>query len=258
MTTNVFDGVGGVIAADTRWSQQFGNYLIYLDEPLYPKIDFVDELYAFVFAGFGPAIQAWKDWIKVADQAGDFDFSTQPSTDGISICIVDLESKQAEFTERQVIKKNDHCFAGSGASYAYPCWLANGSARQSVETAARLDLATGGEVHYFDLNSKDHNFGKTMGARNLRIEDVSREASKRGMVMSISKGTSPDGAPFPLAQLAASNDAFKDIQAKLADGSALPDAPCAKMYTEWTESEKSQLSAALHRVADKLRKKRSK
>ena len=87
MTTNVFDELHGVIAADTRWSTMLpSKWMVFLDEEKYPKLvireDGTDK-FGFLFAGEGLAIQTWKNWIKNPVS------SIRPPSTHMAICVID-------------------------------------------------------------------------------------------------------------------------------------------------------------------------
>lgn len=242
MTTNVFDGHVGLVASDSRWSIQYGRYLLYVDDAQFDKIELYGDS-VFMFAGKGAVIQLWKDWIRSAPT----DESAMPDPDQISVSIMKRSAKSVVWTRGVHTKREGALFAGSGSIFAVPCWMANKDAKRAVGTAASLDECTGGEVKYFDFSTGQHNL--QYPTANITIAHVDKAILERGMVMDIS--TRRMGRPpFPLKQVAASNDdgELADLKAKVANGEIQPMAPCPGAMSEWTEDEKRGLKEALSDV----------
>lgn len=249
MTTIVYDGAKGVLAADTRWSKQIPGYFIWIDEPLCPKIANLDTpkgSFAFLFAGFGATIQVWKDWIKSNPSSLD----GRPEPHGMATCIVNRATLQMKSLGKGRVDtpRSNIYFAGTGGSYAYSCFSQNSCAKLSVATASSMDKATGGVVHYLDIAAEDHNFLSLSGQRELSIFDVSQLILTEGMVMKTTSKVLPD-APFKLKD-AVNDDAenLRDIQAQLASGSIALDAPCDSMHGRWSDEEVTELDKTLTEI----------
>lgn len=244
MTTNVFDGNRGVIATDSRWSVLWSRWLVYVDDARFEKIERYKNN-SFMFAGKGEVIQAWKTWIRSEPQ----DASAIPSCDGISVCIVNADTRTVTFCERQDIVKEGAYFSGTGSRYAYMCWEKNRSAQRSVESAKGVDYFTGGEVKFLDMVDGSHNLH--LGTADVTIQMVSSALNTRGMVMEIAAKTGNVGAPFKLSDIAA-NDAelqeLQELQGMIASGALTPEAPCDGMHSEWTDDQKTKLQTALATV----------
>lgn len=242
MTTNVVDNVSRILASDSRWSQRWGNYILYVDDVGFDKIEIMDSS-AFVFAGKGSQIQNWKNWIRSDPK----NLDKRPSVEDISICIIDRQNKSVAFHKGQNIAREDGLFAGSGSQFAYPCWLMNRNAVRSVNTAARFDPATGGEVKYFNLETGDHNLNYPYGSAVTDIKFVDQAIIDRGMVMkiTINEAASP---PFKLKGACASNDELAEVVQKLKSGELSADAPCDGANSVWTDQEVANLDLALSKA----------
>jgi len=238
MTTNVFDGAAGVVASDSRWSIRFGRWLTYVDDTNFDKIEIYGDT-VFMFAGKGRLIQEWKNWIR----SGPKDASGMPACDGMCVCAMDVPSKTVKLSEGQSIRREGAVFAGSGASHACLCWVANRDARRSVDTAKQLDPATGGTVKYLDFATRQHNLGSHLLAP-MTIDEVDKAVMEKGIIMDL--GTMKTGAPFKLSELAANEGGeFRELQEKIANGELSAEAPCDAMYSEWTDEAKGRLKTFL-------------
>lgn len=240
MTTNVFDGIQGVIATDSRWSVLWGRRLIYVDDSRFEKIERFRD-FAFMFAGKGSIIQLWKNWIRSAPP----DMTGMPQCDGISVCIVNVDTKKVVFSERQDIVKDGAYFSGTGSRYAYLCWEKNRNPQKSVESAKSVDVFTGGEVKYLDMNDGSHNLHAV--TEDVTIEMVSKAIESRGMVMEIASA-SKQAAPFKLSDIAAHEAELQEIKELISNGSLSPEAPCDGMHSEWSRDDKERLKEALATV----------
>lgn len=239
MTTNVFDRVNGMLATDSRWSQQQGRWLVYVDDANCHKIEVAANT-AFMFAGRGYLIQQWKDWIRAgADPHG------IPGFDGLCICAVSIDTQELKICEGLSIVREDAAFGGSGAKFACPCWETNRDTPKSVETAKALDPATGGETKFFKLPTREHNLSLGPGKEST-IADVDRAILTRGIVMDI--GNMGSAVPFRLSELAASNDEVRELKAKIEAGELSADAPSDAMYSQWTDEQKLRVTQALGNI----------
>lgn len=242
MTTNVVDNIAKILASDSRWSQRYGNFIVYVDDTGFDKIELIDSS-VFVFAGKGLQIQNWKNWIR----SNPTDIDSRPSVDYISICIVDRQTKAVTFHKGQNIVLEDGLFAGTGSQFAYPCWTTNRNAVRSVNTAASFDPATGGEVKFINLMTGLHNLNQPYGSAVTDIRFVDQAIITRGMVMKITVNQ-PTPAPFKLKDAAASNDELAEVVRKLDSGELSADAPCDGANSVWTDEEVSDLNLALNKA----------
>jgi hypothetical protein len=235
MTTNVYDQNQGVMASDSRWSIRHGNYVVYLDDTGFDKIE-IRKGAAFMFAGNGGRIQQWKSWLRT-DPADD---SQQPPEDRICICIADMASKKMKSFGKENVLLTGGYFAGTGTLYAIPCWQANNDPKRSVETAKLSDIYSGGEVKFCDFVSNDSNLNYPQS--NVTIQMVDQAILTRGLAMKIN-ANSTQTLPFPQA----ANDIpdVAEIREKIARGELSANAPCDGMYKEWTAEEKADLKGAL-------------
>lgn len=242
MTTNVYDSTKGLMTTDSRWSVRHGDYLIFIDDARFEKIERYEDA-VFMFAGNGQKIQAWKTWIRSrpADQSG------MPPCEQMCVCIARFSTRDVLFAERQDIVRNGGHFAGSGSRFAFECWERNACARQAVESAKQFDYLSGGDVKFVDFTSGEHNLFSL--ANDVQIGDVGKALAIRGNVMKIAvNSTSVAQPPFKLADLAANDADLQDVQARIASGDVSPTAPCDGMYSEWTDAHKSKLTAVLSDV----------
>lgn len=239
MTTNVFDSSSGSLVADSRWSQQYGRWLIYVDDTVYHKIE-VAASTAFMFAGKGFRIQQWKDWIRSGAPK-----ATLPIFDGICVCAVEMNTGLVKICEGMPINRDGAVFGGSGALYAYSCWSKNKDAIKSIDTAKGLDPATGGETRFFNVNTQLHNLDKTVFGESS-IADVDRAILSRGNIMDI--GAVKTGIPYKLSDLAANNDEVREIQGKIQNGELSADAPSAAMHNKWTDEQKDRVTKVLGEI----------
>ena len=245
MTTNVYDGLKGVLATDSRWSCRRGRYLIYIDNTNFHKIE-VFENTAFMFAGNGRLIQQRKDWIKSSPT----DESGVPDVNGICISGIDTLTKQVKFSEGMSINMSSAIFAGSGAPYAYGCWMQNKNAQKAVDSAKMIDPATGGDVKFLDFSRKIDNLAVENLFLPSNIDQVNIALNSEGIIMDISNQTRID-SPFKVSDLSAAASASPDLKQLKEDLSSNPlsaEAPCDAMYSEWTAEATSRLSSFLGEV----------
>jgi hypothetical protein len=237
MTTNVLDRVAGVLSTDSRWSQQWGRWLVYVDDTAFHKIE-VSHSTAFMFAGRGKTIQCWKDWIRDGGTE-----NTLPDFAGLCVCAVDVKTKAVKICENLPIVREDSAFGGSGSRFAFTCWSTNKSAVRAVDTAKGFDPATGGRTAFLQVETGENNLEQTMFLERT-LAEVDRAILSRGIVMDIN-ATKVGGIPFKLKDLAASNDEVRELEAKIASGELSADAPSAGMHNTWTEEQKARVKTAL-------------
>lgn len=239
MTTNVYDSNVGLMTTDSRWSYQYRQWLIYIDDARFEKIERYKNA-IFMFAGNGQKIQSWKTWIRSAPTS-DVD---QPDCELMCVCIADQESKAVLFQDRQDIVRDGGFFAGSGSIPAYMCWSVNQDARKAVESAKAFDFSSGGDVKFLDFATGTHNLF-TPTTRDMHINDVNIAIATRGNVMEIALNNQVNSPPFKLSELAANDAGLKDVQGRIASGEISPTAPCDGMYSEWTGAQKASLKNVL-------------
>lgn len=240
MTTNVFDGASVVVATDSRWSYRYGNYLIYLDDTGFEKIEVVENA-AFMFAGRGDRVQEWKHWLRTNPTSPEH----QPTeTKGMSVCVV------SKMTGTVIMSVGDYHvhevshFAGSGRDHARGCWIKNRDALKCVETAKSKDIYSGGEVKYFSVRDSKHNL---YPSAPVTIQMVNNALHTRGLVMSINDTTAtPSAVPFKMA--AANDTGLEEFGKKIANGEISPSAPFDGMDRDWTATEKKGFDDALASV----------
>lgn len=223
------------MATDSRWSIRSGNYVVYLDDTGFDKIE-VRKGAAFMFAGNGGRIQQWKSWLRTDPQ----DDSNQPPEDGICICIANTTTKLMKSFGKENVVINGGYFAGTGTIYAIPCWQQNNDPRRSVETAKLSDIYSGGEVKFFDFASDKHNLNYPQG--NVTIQMVDQAILTRGLAMKINVNSAQ---PLPFPQAAKNDPEVAEIRDKIAQGHLSASAPCDGMYKQWTTEEKAELHDAL-------------
>jgi hypothetical protein len=247
MTTNIYDGNSSVMATDSRWSIEYGSWLLYLDDTGYEKIERLNGM-ALMFAGHGPKIEEYKIWIHSSPK----DFSSMPDVKGMSVCMVHESSNIVEFQKHQDIEANNVFCAGSGARPAYSCWLTNKCSQRAVESAKLKDHYSGGEVKYVNFVTSETNITKFYPQAQLTIGVISANIIQRGISMKIHatpKGT-PD-LPFPKAGMDSANDdeaPREKMAALVASGELSATAPCDGMHSDWSEDDKGNFKRALGKM----------
>jgi hypothetical protein len=249
MTTNIFDSSGHLMATDSRWSIEYGDWLLYLDDTGYEKM-LVRNGKVLMFAGYGRVIQLWKDWIN-SDPP---DPSGMPAHKGMSVCMVDGATRTVDFDAEQDIVANGVYCAGSGSRSAYSCWSANRDAHRAVETAKSKDIFSGGEVKFYNFKNGSNNLVNNYPTAGITIKMVDQAILSRGSVMKTNtNSTSGASLPFPkVANAKAADDAANDdksaveeIREKIAAGELSANAPCDGMHNDWTEENKAKFQKAL-------------
>lgn len=248
MTTNVFDGINGVVAADTRWSTLSpSKWMVYIDEADYPKLvlkDVDDDSYGFLFAGSGATIQSWKEWLNT-----DLNIP-RPSAHSMAVCIIDLRTGKHFYHENQSIFSQDLLsVSGSGALHAVTCWSTNLCAKKAINSASLRDVHTGSYVQFYEIATKNHNLPAPTG---MTIDDVRKAMAVKGFVMNKEIGKD---SVFPISAIDAvntmsANDAaeIKEIRNGLMQANLSPMAPCIEVYTSRTEEQENALDDALSKM----------
>ena len=133
-------------------------------------------------------------------------------------------------------------FAGSGKTHAVHCFVSNKDARRAVETAKQMDHCSGGEVKFFDFESKDHNL---YPQNEININQVDSMIAERGQVMTLNTNST---IPFPLKAVSANDSEIAAIKEEIRAGKLSADAPCDGMHQKWSDQEKAELKSAFSRV----------
>lgn len=248
MTTNVFDGVGGVVAADVRWSTLATDtkWMIYLDEPNYSKLVLKNNL-AFLFAGDGLAIQAWKDWLKIAPIAA------RPSANNMAISIIDLGKSELVYHENQNhVTGEIFTASGTGSFFALSCWTTNKCAKKAIASASIYDIHTSNYVQFYEIKTKVHNLPDE---NHMTINDVCRTMAVKGFVMN--KELGKDSA-FALSAISSNGLSPEDLaqietlKNGLANAQIAPTAPCDEIFSVRTEEQEIALDQALSKVFNQV------
>lgn len=247
MTTNIFDGNALVMATDSRWSIKQGSWLFYLDDTGYDKIERLNGV-AVMFAGEGPKIQEYKNWIHSKPN----DLSNMPEVKGMSVCMVDESTGCVDFQKHQDIEENNVFCAGTGAQSAYICWLEKKCSQTAVESAKLKDYYSGGDVKYIDFKTLKTNLAKYFPEQQLTIETISANIMKRGPAMKIH--ANPTGIPDLPLMKASSDASFDEQDARqrgtelVASGQLSATAPCNGMHSDWSENDKEGFKQALGKM----------
>lgn len=233
------------MAADSRWSIERGDWLYYLDDTGYNKIERRHGK-ALMFAGYGGKIQEWKNWIRSNPTSS----LNMPGFRGMSVCMVDESSRTVDFDEQQDIVANNVYCAGSGARSAYNCWLTNKCSKRAVETAKLKDYYSGGDVKFIDFTTSETNLTDD-SMTPLTIEMVSEAILQRGIFMNINTNSGIPNLPNQHASSSAANDEAavrEEIRGLVASGDLSANAPCDGMHNDWTAANKDKFTQALGKM----------
>lgn len=245
MTTNVYDENQGVMASDSRWSMERGDYILYIDDAEFDKIESVNNAVV-MFAGHGIRIHEWKQWLR----SNPSDDSNQPAVKGVCICIADLDTKQMQPFGKENFRHEGGYFAGSGAIHALTCWTADRNAKKAVVTAIEYDQYSGGDVKYFDFNDRSNNLTASSVHGISDIDGLNEAILKKGHMMK--KDMNVNSIPFPKAENASflikNHPDFEQIQNEVASGQLSASAPWDGMDKDWTDGEKADLKVALGNI----------
>ena len=248
MTTNAIDRNLKIIASDSRWSTYVDGHFCFVDDTGFDKIG-VRDFGAIICAGDGILIQEWRDWffaerlVKPHPRTERIEGETKESIDITML---------AAGTGRILINRGnytaleqDALFAGSGQLAAANCFFTNRCAKKAVESAASVDMQTGGATLFANLVDGSHNTGSSPATH----DHAYIELLNRGTAMNLT------------------TKKFVPVKDVLRPGSGSPNAsnsseytlsaPTGRGYSPWTEDEKLELSEAvdeLIRLQDELRK----
>ena len=160
MTTNVLDRRNSMVTSDSRWSVVRDGVLYFVDDTGFDKIE-DRPAGVMVCAGNASLIEHWRTWFIAGD------YSVIPPTeitfpdgrfDAIYVTIVTKPVFTIAFSSGLYhTYQDDAHFCGSGAEFAKDCYSVNGCAHRCIETAKGGDPQTGGEVMYYDFNTRNSN-----------------------------------------------------------------------------------------------------
>ncbi|WP_148716671.1 hypothetical protein [Chitinolyticbacter meiyuanensis] len=239
----MFDYATKRMSADSRWSKELDERLVYIDDSGFDKILLLPHLQACaLFAGNGQLIQEWQDWLRTDLQGP----HPAVEADGTSIVMRLFSAPDGECLNKQGSGHElpEGYFAGSGAIHAIPCFKQNKCVIKAVETAKERDVMTGGEVKFTDLVNGSNNLKDS-----ARIEHVVTSLVDRGYVMYIR-----DRKVVPFQEAAANDAKVHRMKRKLLDGALSVDAPCSEMYVPWNDEQKQSLEHAIDVLRGRLRK----
>ncbi len=252
MTTNVTDLSARQMASDSRWSivvpeplpglDHKPDFVIFIDDARFDKI-VRHRGTAYMFAGNGRMIQAWKDWLASAPGSAVSRPPPYTAEGGIAICMVEMATAVVKFDKGQKIKDPDKSspkalFAGSGARHAHGHWKVNRDALKAVEAAIAVDIFSGGAVKYVRFADGSHNLDEAE-----TINDVTQRLAKKGIVMYQGHGNK---AGISVEQAATGDPAVREVLDRIASGKLVAGAPFESMYEPWSEEDVRRLDAALN------------
>jgi hypothetical protein len=243
MTTNVYDRKAGIMASDSRWSVQYGNYLLYVDDIGVDKITPYQGHVA-MFAGDSREILIWKNWLLTNPT----DLSLMPEPNKVNICLAREKDLDVIFEYRVLTVPGVAYFGGTGGIEALKCWVNNGCAKKSVATASSIDMCTGGQVMFYDLNNRDSNLTAFLsGTAPITPEYIANQVITRGTFMTMPAGLNGISS---VEQSISNNSILNEIKRKLADGSLSATAPFEGMNEPWPSAEKQKLRDAFQSIID--------
>lgn len=238
MTTNIFCKGNNTLASDSRWSflVRDGERLVsttaigYIDNTGYDKIVY-DEDTGFVFAGNGPLIDQWRQWVL----NGNVLTPRPPVATDFAVCMTDLENSNIIFDHGQKVRHDDCRTAGTGAHPAYDCWNVNKDAKRAVISASAVDPMSGGEVKYLVGSSRQHNLDFSTS-----FDSIAEQFLQKGMVMYMNSQI-----PIPLDKAAVNDPRIEHLRNNVAKGAITAVAPSGYDPVVWTPSDEARLDAAL-------------
>lgn len=248
MTTNV-TVVRNIIACDSRWSIDRSHdgdvwkFAIYVDDAQFGKIAVLDKKAAFIFAGCGIEIQAWKDWIAGGATA------SRPEPNELAVCIVNATSGDLIFEHGQIVSNDAIKIAGSGASFAYSCYEDNSCAVKAITSAKNKDCFSGGSVKYLDVA----NGINEVSDDSIRIEQVSELIAREGMVVlknhhDLERCNGSKAEPVPVLLAAANDPEIAAAVSSIIAGKASARAPFNSEKHVWTKDKLNALDDAIEMI----------
>ncbi|MDO8693512.1 MAG: hypothetical protein Q7J51_05390 [Sheuella sp.] len=243
MTTNVYDKLTGMMATDSRWSIEWGGFLLYIDDSGFDKIELFNDC-AVMFAGDSAEIEKWKRWMAINPS----DLSEMPEPVKINVCISRESDLQVIYQYKQSIIDETGYFAGTGTNYALQCWLKNRDAKKAVATATLSDHRSGGDVMYYDLKNKSSNLSsRVLGEADLSAQYVSAQILSRGSFMNMALGLS---GSISFDQALLENPDLKEMKDMISAGTLTASAPFEGMGAPWPDEERQKLKNAMQSILD--------
>jgi len=234
VTTNVFDMDSRQVATDSRWSIDCQKFILFIDDTGFDKICLAKR-HAFMFAGNGPLIQQWKDWL----QANPLGASNMPDVQGIAICIINMPTAEIKFEHGQDIVLTNARFTGTGSKYAHNCWSVHADAKKAVMSATKSDYFSGGTIAFVELAT-----GSTNLANSATYEDLRGQLLERGMMMYKQDASTSQ----TLQDAAAADPEVARVVEGIAAGTVVASAPYDSMDKLWSQTDIKQLSAVLEEI----------
>lgn len=240
MTTNAIDRIKKIVATDSRWSIEKGQYMLFVDDTGFDKL--ADRhTAAIVFAGDGQLIQLWKDWfstpilntaalppVERADHVGEIH----------SVTLFMLEKPTCRITLASgwmLAHEDEGIFAGSGAEFAKICFAKNGCSKFAVKTASENDPATGGETKFIELDTNRHNLSKA----ECSLADAEKQLWERGYIMDMNTRETMALSEFKTN----ATGALQSMERMTIS------APTGLPTRRWSDAEKAELKSALEALA---------
>lgn len=220
----------GILASDSRWSVVLCERVIFLDDVGFDKIELA-EGHAFLFAGDAKRIQEWKTWMH----SGAVATTPEPRKDGIALLVVECDTGTVKFAFGYASELPRTMYSGSGGLFATRCWAGNKSAQKAVQTASHFDVLSGGEGKFLELSTRKNNLTNTSN-----IDELHANFIEKGTVM-----YAHSDLMVPVKKAAANDPIVQSVVDKIASGHVSVSAPCAAMHQEWSDEDKSRLSAVL-------------
>ncbi len=241
MTTNAIDKLKKIIASDSRWSISAGDEILYVDDTGFDKIA-NRPVGCIICAGDAKLIEMWRLWFlsPVINTANfpPFDRMDANSPVGITISYIQKPDGRILFSRGvYAIFGEDAMFSGSGAVIAMECYGKNRCAKTSIETAAAIDPATGGETKFVELETNRHN----LSSQPVALADVQTQLGLRGIVMNtLTKKVTPIKD-----YMADQNGVMRAVL----KGEMSLSAPTGQPYRPWTDAEKAEFKKVMDGVA---------
>lgn len=239
MTTNAIDRRKRILASDSRWSyrDKQRNLLFFVDNTGFDKIS--DRgIGAIICAGYGPLIEAWKNWFLAPIMNTAAMPATEMMVDGelmdVTISLwVKPNCTPLYIYGSFVLHGEDALFTGSGMRHAYECYTKNRCGKQAVLTAGLHDPATGGETKYVEFDTGRNN----LTLLPTSLSETQRQLDQRGMVMDMQTEK-----VVPIQD-------FNAKGTELFSGMTLS-APTGQPARAWSEGEREELRKAFEKLAE--------
>lgn len=242
MTTNAIDRVQKVIACDSRWSMVVDQqHLAFVDNTGFDKLS-NREFHTMVFAGDAVLIDQWKSWFQ-ADVLDLTDTPPHQRLEGnqlmtLFVSLVNKEDNSVIFHSGWWLHHREYAsFSGSGATHAHDCYVTNGCAKRSIDTAGLNDPATGGDTKFVELSTNVHN----LPAAQATLAHAVQQLNERGFVMNTETKVITPIKDF--------RDSTAEALRALAAGERSLTAPTGLPTKCWSEGQKEAFQNALNDVA---------